>query len=165
MAEIEKVPAETRWQIATQGLTGAFTAIGKAFKDAVGEDKFNEFNGGLWYLAGKGAKEFADTLGLTVEKPKDIADVVELLTLSSMGPEFKWEIVEATDDKCVQRATKCPWYERWKEQALDFDFCGSGHQRWGDGACESLNPNFTVTLTKNMQRGDPHCEHVIERKK
>ena len=44
MAEaIEKVPAETRWEIAAKGLTGAITAIDKALKDAIGENKFNEF--------------------------------------------------------------------------------------------------------------------------
>jgi hypothetical protein len=165
MAEIDKIPAETRWQMATQGLTGAFVACANALNDAVGKEKYEQFNGGLWYMAGKGAKEFADGLGLTVEKPKDIADVTELLTLASMGPEFKMEIVEATDDKCVQRTTKCSWHERWKEQGIKFDLCGVGHQRYCEGLCESLNPNFTFTLSKSVVRGDPHCEGVIERKK
>lgn len=41
----------------------------------------------------------------------------------------------------------------------------SGHQRWGEGAAESLNPDFTFKLTKNMVAGDSHCEWVVERKK
>ena len=46
------------------------------------------------------------------------------------------------------------------------DTCGAGHQSWGDGAVESLNPNFTFKLTKNITlHGDPYCEWVIERKK
>lgn len=49
MAEpIEKVPAETRWKIATKGLTGACTALSNALKDAIGEEKFNEFQVRLW---------------------------------------------------------------------------------------------------------------------
>ncbi len=61
MAEaIEKVPAEMRWEIATKGLTGAIVAYSNALKNAVGEEKFNEFNAGLWYAAGKDAKQFAD---------------------------------------------------------------------------------------------------------
>ena len=82
-----------------------------------------------------------------------------------MGPEFVFEVVEATNDRCVGRTTQCPWHRRWKEQGVDFDTCGVGHQRWGDGAVESLNPNFTFRLTKNMVRGDSHCEWVVERKK
>ena len=45
------------------------------------------------------------------------------------------------------------------------DTCGAGHQRWGDGAVERLNPNVTFRHTKNMVRGDSHCEWVVERKK
>ena len=162
---IEKVPAETRWEIATKGLTGACMAMINALKEAVSQEKFDEFQVGLWSQAGKGAKELADTLGLATAKPRDIAEVTELLAITSMGPEFDFEIVEATEDRCVGRANKCPWHERWKEFGFKEDFCNPGHQGWGDGAVESLNPNFTFTLTKNMQRGDPYCEYVIERKK
>ena len=119
----------------------------------------------MWSQAGKRAKRLADTIGLATEKPRDIAEVTELLAMTSMGPEFDFEIVEATEDRCVGRANKCPWHERWKEFGFKEDFCNSGHQGWGDGAVESLNPNFTFSLTKNMQRGDPYCEYVIERKK
>jgi hypothetical protein len=164
-APIDKVPAEVRWTIATRGLTGSTAGGYAALKDAGGEEKYNEFLRGFWYQAGLGAKQFADSLGLTVENPKDMADAIELLTLTSMGPEFEWEAVETTEDRCVQKATKCPWHERWKELGLDFDYCGSGHQAWCDGVCESLNPNFALSLTKSMLRGDSHCEHVIERKK
>jgi len=166
MAEaIDKIPEKMRWEIATKGLTGACTALITAFKETVSQDKFDEFQVGLWSQAGKGAKELADTLGLASESPRDIEEIMELLGMTSMGPEFKFEIIEATEDRCVGKAAMCPWHERWKEFGLKEDFCNSGHQGWGDGAVQSLNPNFTFTLTKNMQRGDPYCEYVIERKK
>jgi hypothetical protein len=38
---INKIPAETRWEIATKGLTGAITAVDKALKDDIGENKYN----------------------------------------------------------------------------------------------------------------------------
>jgi hypothetical protein len=162
---IDMIPEKTRWEIATKGLTGAYIAISKALKQAVGQKKFEEFNGSLWYEAGKEAKEFADTLGLATENAEDVEEVTHLLALASMGPEFVFEVVEATKDRCVGRTTQCPWHKRWKEQDVDFDTCGVGHQRWGDGAAESLNPDFMFRLTKNMVRGDSHCEWVVERKK
>jgi hypothetical protein len=166
MAEaIEKVPAETRWEIATKGLTGACTAMMNALKGALSQEKFDEFQAGLWSQAGKGAKELIDALGLTIENPRDIDEVMALLAMTSMGPEFRFEVVEATEDRCVGKTTKCAWHERAKELGVKEDLCGSGHQGWGDGAVEILNPNFTFSLTKNMQRGDSHCEWVIERKK
>ena len=54
---------------------------------------------------------------------------------------------------------------RWQEHGLGMDTCGVGQQRWGEGAAESLNPNFTFKPTKTMLHGDPHCEWVVERKK
>ena len=163
--KIDDIPEKTRWEIATQGLTGAYIAISNALKQAVGQKGFEEFNGALWYEAGKGAKEFAETHGLVAEDAKDIEGITHLLAQASMGPEFVFEISEATEDRCVGRTTQCPWHKRWQEQGLDMDTCGVGHQRWGEGAVESLNPDFTFRLTKNMLHGDPHCEWVVERKK
>jgi len=162
---IDTIPEKTRWEIATKGLTGAYIAISKALKEAAGHEKFEEFNGPLWFEAGKGAKEFADTLGLATETAEDVEAVIHLLAVASMGPEFVFEVAEASKDRCVGKTTQCPWHKRWKEQGLDFDSCGVGHQRWGDGAAESLNPDFTFKLTKNMVQGDSHCEWVVERKK
>ena len=90
---------------------------------------------------------------------------MHLFANAAMGPELQFQIVEATKDKCVGRTTECPWHKRWKEQGLEMDTCGAGHQAWGDGAAEAMNPNFTFTLTKNMLHGDSHCEWVVERKK
>lgn len=162
---IDRVPAEARWQIATQGLTGAYTAVANALKEAIGEEKYNEFNGAVWFQAGKAAKEFADTFGLKVDTPKDVAELLALLAETSMGPEADFEVVEATETRCVGRFTKCPWHERWKELGLGWDYCASGHRKWGDGAVESVKPDLSHRVTKSMLHGEPFCEIVVERKK
>ena len=84
-----------------KGLTGAYIAIFNALNQAAGQSKFEEFNGPLWYEAGKGAKEFTDTLGLAAENAGDIEGVTHLLAQASMGPEFVFEVVESTKDRCV----------------------------------------------------------------
>src|SRR6266851_7017154 len=93
---IEAIPEKIRWEIATKGLTGAYIAISNALKQAVGQKKFEEFNGALWHEAGKGAKEFADSLGLATENAGDVEAAMHLLAKASMGPEFQFQIVEAT---------------------------------------------------------------------
>ena len=50
-----------------------------------GQEKFEEFNGALWFEAGKGAKEFADAFGLATEGAEDIEAVTHLLAKASMG--------------------------------------------------------------------------------
>jgi hypothetical protein len=163
--KIDAIPEKTRWEIATKGMTGAYIAISNALKQAVGQKKFEEFNGALWYEAGKGAEEFADSVGLPAETAGDVESALNLLAQASMGPEFRFEVVESTPDRCVGRTTQCPWHKRWKEQGIDFDTCGVGHQKWGEGAAAALNPKFTFKLTRNMLHGDAHCEWVVERKK
>jgi hypothetical protein len=162
---IEKIPAEARWQIAARRLTGAYTACSNALKQVVGETKYNEFNGEVWYQAGKGLKELVDAFGIPVGDARQIEEAVELAVRASMGPELEIGVVEATQDRCVARVSKCPWHERWKEQGLGWDFCRIGHRRWGDGAVESVNPAFAHSLPKTMPGGDPYCELIIERKR
>jgi hypothetical protein len=161
---IDMIPEKTRWEVATQGLTAAFTAISNALKQAAGKKGFDDFNGPLWYQAGKGAKDFAANLGLKVDGADDIENITHLMALTAMGPEFVFNIVESSKDRCVGTTTQCPWHKRSQEQGLDFDSCGVGHQNWGSGAVESLNPNFTFKLQKNMNAGDSHCQWVVERK-
>lgn len=163
--DINTIPEKARWEIATKGMTGAYVAISNALKQAVGQAKFEEFNGALWHQAGKGTKEFADSFGLSTENAGDVEAAMHLFAKAAMGPEFQFQIVETTKDRCVGKTTECPWHKRWKEQGLDMDACGAGHQAWGEGATEALNPDFTFKLTKNMLHGDSHCEWVVERKK
>lgn len=162
---IEKLPAEAKWQIATKGLTGAYTACANALQQAVGEAKFNEFNAEVWYQAGKAVKEIVDTFGLPVDDARQIEEALELSVRASMGPEAEFEVVEAGQGRCVGRLSKCPWHERMKELGIGWDMCRAGHQSWGAGAVESVNPDFTHSLTKCMPGGDPYCEFVVERKK
>ena len=60
---VAEIPAENRWMIATQGLTGAYVATVKAMLDAVGRDKYNEMMIQIWTEAGKSSKQIADALG------------------------------------------------------------------------------------------------------
>ena len=162
---LEKIPPEARWQIAAKGLTGAWTACANALKQVTGEAKYNELNGGFWYQAGKGLKEFVDAFGLPVGDARQIEEAIELAVRASMGPEWEFEVVEATSNRCVTRWLKCPWYERCKEQGITLDLCSDGHPKWGNGVLESLNPDFAHSMPKAMPRGDSYCEVIIERKK
>ena len=50
--KIKKVPKKMRWEVATKSLTGAYIAISNALSQAGGQEKFEAFNGQLWYEAG-----------------------------------------------------------------------------------------------------------------
>lgn len=111
-------------------MTGAYIAICNALKQEVGQAKFDEFNAALWRQAGAGEKNFADGLGLPTGNAGDFEATTHLFAATTMWPEFQFEIIEATSDRCVGKTTECPWHKRWKEQGLDMDSCGAGHQAW-----------------------------------
>ena len=162
---LEKVPAETRWTIATQALTGAVNATGKALLDVVGQERFNEIWGQIWGELGKSAKQIADALGLAGDDTKSVAETNVLVTLVAMGPEVKIETVEATAERAVLRNTECPYWNRMKELGISDDICSVADPAYFNGLGKNLNPNATVSLTKARPRGDQYCEWVWELQK
>ena len=163
--EIEKVPAETRWIIATQGLTGVIVAIAKVLRDVVGQEKYNEIWPQIWAEAGKGSKQVADAFGLAGGDAKSAAETVMLVSVVAMGPELKFEFVEATAERAVLRGTGCPWWNRLKELGIEFDPCSLADPAYCDAFAKSLNPKVSVSLTKALPRGDSYCEWVYELQK
>lgn len=166
MAEtVEKVPAETRWTIATQGLTGAVVVAAKALLDALGQEKYNEVWGQIWSQLGTASKQVADALGVAGDDAKSIAETCMFVTTVSMGPEVKIGTVEATAEKAVLRNTECPYWNRMKELGISDDICSVADPAYFNGFAKRINPNVTVSLTKSMPQGDPCCEWVFELQK
>ena len=163
--EFMLIPAEKRWEIATKGLTGAYMACSIALRQAVGDEQFKEFSQKLWGMAGARAKEFADSMGLKVDNAKGINRAALTLALASMGPEFEFQEIEASESRMVVRTAKCPWHERAKELDVPDNTCAYSHQTWGESVVKSLNPKFSFTLTNALSEGSPYCEWVIEQKK
>jgi hypothetical protein len=162
---VEQVPAETRWTIATQGLTSAVTATNKAVLDMLGREKYDQFIGQIWAEGAKAAKQIADALGLPGDDAKSVAVTATSIATVIMGPEFKFETVEATAGRTVVRCAECPWWNRTQELEISDDLCSVGDLAWTNSLVKALNPKVAVTLTKAMPRGDQFCEWVYELQK
>lgn len=162
---LEKVPAESRWTIATKVLTGQLIATAKALRDALGQEKYNEVCEQSWTERGKAAKQLADTLGLAGDDAKSAAETLQALDIVTTGPEFKFETVEAASEKTVLRCTGCAWWNRQQELGIPGDLCSVAALAYCNALAKSLNPKLTVSGTKSMPRGDPYCESVWELQK
>ena len=162
---VAKIPAETRWTIATQGLTGSTAVTSKALLDVVGQDKYNEILVQIWTEAGKASKQIAEALGLAGDDAKSAAETMRLVVIVMMGPEFEFEIVEAKRERAVSRWTGCAWWKRQKELGVSGELCYTGCPAYQNGFAKSLNPKLTASLTKAMPKGDPYCEYVYELQK
>ena len=164
MLDINKIPAEARWQIAAQGLTGAYIALAEMLRKEKGKDFYIAFAKQVWGSVGPRAKEFMAAFGLPTGTPKELNDSLLLLAMSSMGPEFKFEMIEESDTRCVCQTTTCPWASRANEQGVTELTCKEGHLAWAESILKALNSDMKFTLTRSIPDGDSKCEWIIEKR-
>ena len=159
--EIEKVPAETRWTIATQAMTGVTMAHMKALLDIL---KFYEVEKQIWTELGKGIKQIADVFELTGEDAKSVQEIVRFVSVVAMGPELKIEFIELTPERAVTRATECPYWNRQKELGIKLD-CPVLDEVYASSIAKIFNPKLTYCVVKALPRGDSYCEFLMELQK
>lgn len=159
------IPAEERWKMATQGLTGAYVATVKAMLDAVGRENYNQIMVQIWSEAGKASKQVADAFGLDGQDASSAAEAARLASIASMGPEFAFEVTEATKERATFRYHECQWWNRMKELEISDDLCSTACPAYWNAAVKSHNPKLTARLTKARPRGDRFCEQICELQK
>jgi hypothetical protein len=161
---VENIPAETRWTIATQAMSGVMTAYSKALYDVAGPEQFNKMLEQIWEQAGQGAKQVADALGMKPDDAKSVAETWAIVSAIALGPELKGEIVESSKERTVLRGTGCPFLNRVTEYGITEDLLTAGNAAYCEALTNSLNPNVKMTHTKRMHLGDPYCEWIFETK-
>jgi hypothetical protein len=164
MSGIDNIPAETRWAVATQALTGANTATGAAFEQAVGEQGYKQAVTAIWREAGKSSGEVAEAVGLP--RPTDapgLWEAMETLVHLIMGPEFVSEVTESSPDRVVVRVSSCPWAKRFSEQGVTSSPCVEGHNAWAGGVAGYFGLALRHELPTVMPRGAAGGAHRVER--
>ena len=160
--KLAKVPVEARLEIATKALTGAMTAYGLALKQALGEDRYNEFEQGLFKEAGRSAKPVVETFGLAANTVKDFAETISCIGTICFGPGYQSRVVETGESLCVGRTKMCPIRDRMVEAGItDDDSCAKKHKKYVEGLLEALNLDFTFNVTNHMVGGGSYCEWSI----
>jgi hypothetical protein len=159
---VGNIAAEGRWTMATQGLTGAYVATVKAMLDAVGREKYNEIMMQIWAQAGRTSKQMADAFGLDGHDASSATEAARRVSIASMGPEFAYEVTEATPERAAFRYHECQWWNRMMELGISDDLCSAACPAYWNAAVKSFNPKLTASLTRAKPKGDPFCEHVCK---
>ena len=162
---VEQLPAETRWAIATKRLTGALTAYKNVMYNMAGKEKYNEIIGQIWGQIGQTSAEMAKSSGMHGENAKSAAEAFASTVMISMGPEYKIEEVEASEDKAVMKITQCPFWNRMGEFGIAEDLLTAADNAFCQNFMKSLTQNVTMKHGKRMHLGDPYCEWIFEIKK
>jgi len=157
--KLAKVPLEAQLDIATKNLSGAMNAYGLALKSALGEEKYTEFEHGLFTEAGKGAKQVVDAFGLSVDTVKDFAETISCIGTICFGPGYQSRVVETGESRCVGRTKMCPIRDRMVEVGITDDgSCAGKHKKYVEGVLEALNLDLKFDVTNEMAKGGSYCE-------
>jgi hypothetical protein len=163
--KVDQIPAETRWAIATKGLTGALAAHLHLIYDLAGKEKYPEILRQIWIQIGQASVELVKSLGMTGDNAKSAAEAGAAICICVMGPEYAIEEIVISPNKTVMKITECPWWNRMKESGISPDLLSAGDLAFWDHFMKNLNPNVTMKHGKQMHRGDPYCEWIFETKK
>ena len=155
---------ETKWAIATKGLIGALTAHLNAIYSIAGKQKYAEIVGEIWNQIGQGSAEEIKSLGRTGDNAKSVAETGVEICICAMGPEYRIEEIEASEDKAIMKITECPWWNRMKEFRISHDLLTACDIAFWKHFVRTLNPNISMRHGKQMHRGDPYCEWIFEKK-
>lgn len=160
-----QVPAETKWAMATKGLTGALAAHLNALYSLAGKQKYTEIVSRIWNQIGRGSAEEVKSLGMAGDNAKSAAEAGVAMCICAMGPEYRIEEIEASEDKAIMKITECPWWNRMKEFGISHDLLTPCDIAFWKHFVRSLNPNITMRHGKQMHRGDPYCEWIFKKTK
>jgi len=95
--------------------------------------------------------------GSSLERIRLISDLIEETAISPILRDT--QILEQTDERIVKTTAQCP--NRFGLEEL----CVLGHECFQKAICEQVDPDYTVTFTQMMTKGDPICCWVYEKKK
>lgn len=162
---VDQTPAEAKWGMAAKGLTGALAAHMNAIYSLVGKEKYAEVITQIWSQIGQGSAEEIKASGMAVDNAKMMGEAGVNVCMCAMGPEYKIEQVEATEERTVMKITQCPWNNRMKEFGISHDLLSACDIAFWKNFVEKLNPNITMRHGKQMHLGAPYCEWIFETKK
>ena len=159
---LEKVPLESRWNIAAGGLIFWSVTYFKEIYDTKGREQYLEHWKKASPLVAARSKGNADRLGFTGSDAKSAIEIIPAMLIIVYGPKQKYETVEATAEKARVRCINCELWNHVQARKITDDLCSVHSQYWWDGFVKAMNPKMTSTLVKARPRGDSVCEWVVE---
>lgn len=163
-SHLEKVPMETRWDLAAGGFVRWQADFSKKLLEIEGREKFEGQSKKIYYAAGSGNKKLADRLGFTGNDAKSAAIIIPAVISIWYGPKTKFEIEEATAEKATVKCANCAFWNHVQAQKITDDICSAKSRYYWEAFARAINPKLTSTFVKARPLGDSVCEWVLELK-
>jgi len=129
-----------------------------------GWEKYEEILQNVYGDIGKQLCHYVkETINTPVEDAVTAAKLYRTAWTLLSGPDFEYEIVQASPEEAVVRINNCPWLQRFEEFEIgpEHRACHRSHQANGEKGLMVFNPMLTFKLTKAPQWGDSYCEFII----
>jgi hypothetical protein len=161
---ITQIPSETKWAMATKGLTRALTAHMDALYSVLGKEKYDELIRRIWTQIGEGSAVGIQEMDMKLDNAQQVGEAGVTMCICAMGPEYNIDAVESSESRTVMKITECPWKNRMTEFGITHDLLTACDTAFWKQFVKTLNPNVTMRHGKQMHRGDPYCEWIFETK-
>ena len=160
---VDSIPAEVRWNIATQAHTGTATALDAAILEAVGPETRKEILTKIYEGSAPAVKQVIDALGLPTDNAEAAVKAIDCANIIMFGTEMQMDLTEANPQKVVGKVTGCAFPLRMKEMGVKMD-CVPVCTAYQEGTFKAVNPKLKVSVgDKCINQGDEYCgEFVVE---
>ena len=162
--ELDDIPAELKWKIATKIFQSFFSGYGTAFRQILDEKTVKNVEEIVWAERGKEVKRIAHILKLPSKNAIEVSNALKIVEAIVMGKR-EHDIQDEASKLVIDHFITCPNFNVHAEMYIPVismpDLC----QAYCTSAVESLNPKYTQMFTKRMCAGDDYCESIIGLKK
>ena len=166
MVNINDIPAETRWEIATRSANFATVAQDALLREAFDNDEIiDEIEQRIWAGGGRAVRDIATALGLPSGNAIEIDEALGVVSAIILGPGFDAELTEASESLVKGRITSCPMLNTHRELGVPTAGTHLHCQAFCENGIQGMNPRYTTRYTKRMCTGDDCCEYAVELKK
>lgn len=160
MVDIRDIPEGTRWQIATRVLSSLPIMYDMALREAVGE-KYDELEYQVWMELGRDALDIAKAFQLPVTRAAEVARALRIITVLLFGPEFRYEVLEISEDRATLITRTCPFLGGAREYGGTAKNLFPKCLAYSVAVVETLNPRFTARFVRSLCMGDRTCEMSV----
>jgi hypothetical protein len=160
MVDLRDIPEGTRWQIATRILSSLPVMYDMALREAVG-GKYDELEYQVWIELGKDALDIAKAFRLPVTRASELARSLRLITQLIFGTEFRYEVLEISEDRATLITKTCPFLGSTLEYGGTPKNLFPKCLAFSVAVVESLNPRFTARFVRSLCMADRTCEMSV----
>jgi hypothetical protein len=163
MVDIERVPVEMRWRLATRMLTFLPFAYHHVFQERVGEE-YRSYENRIFSDLARESKAIAVAYQMPVTNAVDLSQTLGSVAAVMFGPFRGWILREHSEDNAVILIRGCPNMDLAREFGFAVRDACNACQSYTATLLESLNADFRLTFSAAAAPEGEVCEMRISRR-